>query len=303
MGLESLFLDTKLLRTFAAVARSGSMTRAAIELGVSQPAVSVQILKLEEQVGFELFIRADGRLRPTPAGTVFYSEVNKALGGIERLSQSALEIRTGHFGTVTVAAHPSASISLLPEVLARFGRDRPGVFVRMLTRHSHAISQMVPAQSFDVGVAECPLDEKDVVVRRFRLKCVAIVPSGHPLANHAELTPSLMAGQPFIGASSSHLVDMRVRSAFEEAGADLNVVASTEMYASTCALVAGGLGCSIIDSLSARTFASSGLETRPFSPDVHYDIGVFHAQSREPSMLASAFLETLYEALAPYSLS
>jgi DNA-binding transcriptional LysR family regulator len=293
-------MDIKLLKTFAAVVRYNSVTRVAEELGLSQPAVSIQIARLEEQVGFELFSRINGRLRPTSAGLVFYAEVNKALGSIEHLAQSARDIRAGQLGTVTVAGHPSASISLLPDIVARFTRDRPGVVVRMLSRHSQVLRQIMPVQSFDVGIAELPLDEKAVHLRRFRMRCVAVLPTGDSLARHAVLTPELLSHQPFVGASGSQQVNFRIRQVFEEAKADLSVVADTEMFASSCGLVAGGLGCAIVDPLSARTFHGLGLEIRQFDPPIFYDIGVFHSLQREPSVLAAAFLDVLYAALEPF---
>ena len=296
-------MDIRLLETFSAVVRHHSATRAAAELGVTQPAVSVQIARLEKKIGFELFARANGRMRPTPEGLVFHAEVSKALDSIERLAQSARNIRSGQIGTLIVAGHPSASISLLPGIVARFSSARPGVVIRMITRHSNVLSQMVPAESFDIGIAELPLDEAAVRLRRFRMRCVAILPAGNLLACHARLTPGLLSGQPWVATSAAHQAALQIRNAFQDAKAEWNVVADTEMFASTCGLVASGMGCAIVDPLSASLFCTSGLEIRPFEPEISYDIGVFYARERELSTLAAAFLEDLYAALQPYTFS
>jgi DNA-binding transcriptional LysR family regulator len=73
----------------------------------------------------------------------------------------------------------------------------------------------------------------------------------------------------------------------------MNIVAEVEFFASACGLVAAGTGWSIVDPLSARTFAHLGLVARPFEPAIAYEIGAFYRRDREPSVLAATFLELI----------
>src|SRR5258705_4126412 len=107
-------MDVRVLEAFRAVVDHRSVTSAAASLGLTQPAVSAQIARLEQELGFLLFDRGNGRLKPTPEGLLFYAEADKALNGIERLAQAAEQIRTAQMGRLVIAAHPSAAISLLP---------------------------------------------------------------------------------------------------------------------------------------------------------------------------------------------
>src|SRR5918997_903606 len=106
-------MDFRQLETFRAVIENRSATRAAAALGVTQPAVSAAIARLEAQVGFSLFERRGGRLEPTPEGLLFYGEVAHSLSGIDRLTQAVLDIRQVRAGRLAVASHPWAAISLL----------------------------------------------------------------------------------------------------------------------------------------------------------------------------------------------
>ena len=290
-------MDVKLLEAFRAVVDHRSMTAAAGAMGVTQPAVSTQIARLEETVGFPLFERANGRLKPTAEGMLFYAEASRVLGEVDRLQTATAQIREGQSGRLVIASHPSAAISLLPNLVAQFLAERPGVTVRLISRHTDVVSQLLPTESFDVGIAELPIDDSQVDVRRYGMRCVAILPPRHPLASRKPLTPQLLGPYPMVMPARSHQVPNRIRGVFSAAGVQINAVVEAEFFASLCGFVAAGTGWSIVDPLSARSFEHLGFVTRPFEPAITYEIGAFHRRDREPSVLATAFLDMLDDKL------
>jgi len=290
-------MDIRLLEAFRAVVDHRTVTGAAASLGVTQPAVSAQIARLEQELGFALFERGNGRLKPTPEGLLFYAEASKALTGIDRLTQAAQQIRTAQLGRLVIASHPSAAISLLPSLISAFLAERPGVLVRLVSRNSDVISRLLPSESYDIGIAELPVDESAVRLTRFRLRCVAILPPGHPLDARKRVTPALLAPHPVVALAPSLQTSARLRSAFANAGVEFCPIAEAEYFASLCGLVASGAGWSLVDPLSAQTFRHLGLSVRPFEPAIPYEIGAFWAKDREPSVLAQAFLALLSDKL------
>ena len=290
-------MDVRLLEAFRAVVDHRSVTNAAVATGVTQPAVSAQIARLEHELGFSLFDRSNGRLKPTAEGLLFYAEASKALTGIDRLTQAAEQIRTAQTGRLVIASHPSAAISLLPGLVSAFLAERPGVLVRLLSRNSDVISRLLPTESYDIGIAELPIEETAVRLTRFRMRCVAILPKGHELSTRGTLSPGVLSGHPVVSPARTLQTSMRVVKAFAEAGAEWNSVAEAEFFASVCGLVGGGAGWSIVDPLSARTFQHLGLVVRDFEPAIHYEIGVFSARDHEPSILAQSFLSLLADKL------
>jgi DNA-binding transcriptional LysR family regulator len=291
-------MDVRLLEAFRAVVDHRTVTNAATSLGVTQPAVSAQIARLEQELGFLLFERGNGRLKPTPEGLLFYAEASKALTGIDRLTQAALQIRTAQVGHLVVASHPSAAISLLPPIISAFLAERPGVLVRLVSRNSDVISRLLPSQSYDIGIAELPVDENAVKVTRFRLRCVAVLPPGHPVQTHRRLSPALLAPHPVVALAPTLQTALRLKTTFAEAGVELSPVAEAEYFATLCGLVASGAGWSLVDPLSSQTFQHLGLSVRPFDPAIYYEIGAFSAREREPSILAQAFLALLSDKLS-----
>ena len=290
-------MDVRLLEAFRAVVDHRSVTHAAAAMGVTQPAVSAQIARLEQELGFSLFDRSNGRLKPTAEGMLFYAEADKALTGIDRLTEAARQIRTAQSG-----GSSSPAIRALPSRCCRgwsrpSSRERPGVLVRLLSRNSDVISRLLPTESYDIGIAELPVDEAAVRLTRFRMRCVAILPAGHPLSRQETLSPALLSGHPCVALARTLQTSVRVVKAFAEAGAEWSPVAEAEYFASVCGLVGSGAGWSIVEPLSARAFQHLGFVVRAFEPAIHYEIGVFCARDREPSILAQSFMGVLADKL------
>jgi DNA-binding transcriptional LysR family regulator len=286
-------MDIRRLEAFVAVLKNGSVTQAAALLGVTQPAVSAQLLRLEEEVGFALFERTGNRVRPTAEALAFHAEVERTLSVLGDLGRTAESIRNGSFGSLVIVCHPSAGISLLPPAIAAFGRQRPGVRVQLFTRHSDAVRGLFPSRTFDIGIAELPIDPSGLAVTRHQMQCVAVLPEKHPLSAHDLITPELMHGEPFITVLPQRASYHQIRTAFAERGAYWNVVVEAEMFASVCGLVANGLGVSIVDPASAEEFAPLGVAVRRFAPAIPYDIAVFHSDICPPSLVTQAFLDVL----------
>lgn len=290
-------MDIKLLDAFRTVVSNNSITKAAEVLGVTQPAVSAQIARLEAAIGFSLFNRSGARLVLTSEGRRFYDEVIHALDQLQRLDRIAEGIRDGKSGKLVVASHPSASISLLPGIVARFLQDNPGAHVRMINRTSEEVRSFFPAASIDIGIAELPVDINGVTVRKCSHDCMAILPQGHPASSKALLTPKDLSEEPFIAMPPERMISHRIREAFAQEGAVLNAIAEVDFFSSICAMVAAGHGVSIVDAWSARMFSHLGIETRPFQPAVPYEIGIITSSERPLSRLAQVFLDLLNSSL------
>ena len=287
-------MDVKQLEAFRTVIDRRSVTAAARVLGLTQPAVSTQIARLEQAVGFTLFERAGRGLKPTPEGVLFYAEACRVLDEFERLTQTTEQIRQGEAGRLVIAGNPWAATALLPDLIARFLADRPGVTVQLITRNSDVISQLLPSQNYDLAIAELPVDSDELMVSRHRLRSVAVLPADHPAAKRQVLTPAHMARHPMVAPARTR-IDLRARiaSAFVQAGVLPRIVVEAEVTAAICAMVATGLGWALVDPLSARRHRHLGLVVRAFQPAIDYRFGVFSRRDREPSRLAAAFTEML----------
>ncbi len=290
-------MDVKLLEAFRTVMDNRSVTRAATILRVTQPAVSAQIARLEVLVGFDLFERTGGRLKPTPQGRQFYTEAMHTLGMIDRLEQVTTTIRSGRAGSIIIASYPVASVSILPELVTRFSAKHPDTIVRMINRTSEGVRSIFEATAVDIGMAIIPIDIPGIEVRKYVVPSVAVMPKGHPAAKKSIITPADFSDLPFVSMTQSRLIGHQVRSAFVDVGAKFRMVAECEYFSSICSMVASGLGVSVVDCWSALTFYSQGLEVRPFEPTIDTEIGVFFNLSKMPNLLTRDFLALLDDKL------
>lgn len=277
-----------------------SVSQAARTLGVSQPAVSALISRLEKQLGVLLFTRERRRLIPTSEANLLFVHVSEALEGLRRMANSVNEISKARTGTLNIVAHPTSSISWLPPFFADFQQQRPDIYVRLTTRSSEVL-RAVP-DTFDVGIAEPPLELPNMQTETFRLKCVAVLPTGHPLCDEKVITPKHLHGIPFITLSRWQSVHHEVGRTFHNAGAHLNAVHECEFFATAISLVAGGLGVSIVEPISVKMAAERDyVQVREFSPTIWYEAVLFSPQDRQRSILTEEFIQEFKHYIAPYS--
>lgn len=291
-------INVKHLECFRALMIHGTMTRAAELLGISQPGISAMIAALESTTGLNLFTRRSGRLQPTAEAKLFYPEATRALEAMEQAARSAAEIRSGHRGHLAIAAYASMSISLLPRLLSVFAENRPGLQMKIITRGSQGVRELMTTQQFDLAVAELPIDYPAANMEVFSYQCLCMLPKGHALAMLDEITPGDLDGVPFVTLFRGDPIYQQLAAAFSEYGARWNVVAETEFFSTACELVAAGCGVGVIDPVVSRPFTAD-VVLRPFKPAIQYQVAILKPTHVEPSQIAQAFADLLRQHLTP----
>jgi DNA-binding transcriptional LysR family regulator len=293
-------MDMRQIEIFVAAMEHASLTEAARTLGVTQPAVSAALAKLEREVNFPLFRRDGRRLTPTPEARQLRDQAVQVMAGFSQLTEAACGISAARRGALTVASSPSPGIAWLPSIVAGFRRDRPDVTVRLLTRSSREVRDLVSTYVFDLGVAEPPFDRTDVILRRYRFAVVAVLPAGHPLCAHEVITPRLLDGQDLVTSSPGGGTHASMSRAFEAAGAQRRVVAECEFFASAINLAAAGGGVCLVDPISAAASASPHIALRRFEPAVLYEVALLRPAGGELTRLATAFAAAFDAHVAPF---
>ena len=213
-------IDLKALRCFLAVARRGSLTKAGIELGISESAVSQRVKSLEAYLRVGLYEARGGKVQLTPAGERVASLAISAFGELESLEQAAAG--ASEIGELTLASHDSVLRYLLPTRIDAFYRAFPLAQLRLIARPVDATIRLVRSNECDLGVIP-----ETVVPDELVFKAVAtyptclILPKGHPLARRARTDfPSLMAdgsvGRYPLILLEVQREDGRIQRAFEQ---------------------------------------------------------------------------------------
>ena len=293
-------MDQRQLEIFDAVMTAPSATEAARRLGVTQPAVSTAMGKLERDVGFTLFRMEGRRLVPSAEARLLHREAAPVLADFRRLDEAVAGISAARAGRLTIASNPSPGVAWLPLVGAAFCRTRPDVRLRFLTRSSDEVRDLATVSAFDLGLAEAPFPQPELVVSRYSLTRVVVLPEAHPLAAHDVLTPKILSGQAMVATVQSTWSWEVAARAFEVAGAHCRIVADCEFAVTAINMVAAGMGLCLVDVPTARSAMPPGLVTRPFRPVLTYDVGLLRPARRPLTRLAEAFAAEIDGFIAPY---
>ncbi len=293
-------IKVRQLQAFHAVMVSRTVTEAAIRLRISQPAISSLVSSLEDDLGFKLFIREKGRLQPTDEAGYFHGGVVTALEGLKNIEQLATDIRCANVGTLRVAALPMLALEFLPRVAARFLEEHPGVNITLQARSSETVVNLITTQQFDVGFAETVYDPGWIDAEQRRLRCVCVLPENHPLVGNDVIHPIDLSGLPIITSPRDHLRTQRLQKLFSDYGAVLSIKLETPLFSSMCACVAAGIGCSIVDPITAHEYSGRGLIARRFEPGFFNDFAILFPATKSRSMIAHAFSALVTEFLNDY---
>lgn len=285
---------------FRTVVECRSMSRAAERLGISQPAVSGLIARFERETGFPLFVRSAGALEPTAEGHLLFANTEPALRGFEQLDRAVEDIRLKRTGALVIATHPLASVSLLPPVVGAFLRERPGVSVRIATRSSRLVRELIPSAAFDVAIAELPVERGAARPTRVRVSSVCVMAADHPLAARSVITPRLLDGHGIATLYREHVINAELRRACGRSGVAPEIRVEAEFAATACALALFGDLVAVVDPFTAEDHEARGAVIRPFTPRLPYEFAIYHPARGPVSGLARDFVAALRRHVARY---
>ena len=291
-------LSIRQLQSFVEIMRTGSVSAASRALNRTQPSVSTILVKLETELGFELFERRQGRLVPKPEAHFLFEEAALILDRINRTAQTMREIGDLDRGRLKIASLPGASLFLLPNMVASFVKDRPMVTASIMTRSSVKIHEWIASQQYDIGVAEIPPHTGGMNIQPIFLECVCALRKDDPLAAKPYLTPDDLDNVPMAALYPEHFTQQDARRVFEEAGKRFNIRFEMSIFIPGMTLVEQGVAYSLVDQISAASYQYSRgkdalLTFRPFRPRLPFDIAVLTPAHRPPSRLAEAFCKTI----------
>ena len=279
------------LRYFVAVAHEGSFTAAASRLFLSQPSLSVQIRKLERDVGARLFERTSRQIVLTAAGAALLEHAQVALDQLERGRERVAEVSDLREGEVRVGVLPSIGARMLPGVLAEFRRAHPRVVVRIVEHDvSREFEQLVRSGELDLAITRMPLTlsglHTDVLVRE---PVLLLVPAGHRLAGVEEATLVELAGEEIVGMRAGYGLRDLADRLLAEAGVRPRVVLETGQLAILHGMVAAGMGVALLPRLAA----GDGLTVPLVDPSAVRELGVVSRVSAHVSPPVQAFRRSL----------
>jgi len=277
-------MELRQLRYFIEVAEREHVTAAAEHLHVAQSAISLQISKLEDELGVTLFERVGRNVKLTQIGKIFLVYTKRAIQSIDFAKAKIDEYLDPEHGSINIGYPTSLANHLLPLVISAYKAEHPNVSYHL--RQGSYKDLIEAVKTGDIGLAflgPIPIDEPELETHiLFSERLSAIVPSTHPLASRKTLTLNELQNDEFVLFPKGYvLYDLAVK-ACQQAGFDPKVSAEGEDMDAIKGLVAAGIGVSLLpegtfyDRTTRRT-----IKIPIDAPQVKRTVGIITSKNRE----------------------
>jgi len=279
------------IEVFQAVYSSGSVTRAAEILNVSQPAVSKVLRHAEQQLGYALFDRVRGKLIPTPEADQLFSHVINVNDSVDRLRHVAENLRTAESGRIRIAATPAFGIDFLPRAIATYRETHGDTIFVVETLHHDEMANALLESRLEVGLAFDP----DAIPRIAgellgHGSFVVLTPPGIDFGEKEVLTIEDLAKHPFINLDIRGPLGRLLSTHIESSGSRLDPVAYVETYQVAKALVSYGVGVTITDEVTARSSGHDNVRVWPLAPALQFRIAALRLDKAPMSIVCRQFV-------------
>ncbi|MDA1096925.1 MAG: LysR family transcriptional regulator [Chloroflexi bacterium] len=255
-------MDTGYLRTFLEIVRRGSFSDAAHALGLTQPAVTFQVQRLERDLGARLLERGHGPIRLTTEGEEFRRRAERILFEEDALREGLANLAHEVRGHLSIAASTVPGEFVAPSLLADFFRLHPGSSASMTIADTDAVIESVLRGDCDLGLTGAQADNARLEQHAFvRDPVVLIVPINHPFSQKRSVTAVELANEAFVTRETGSGTMATVSKILRDAGLADSSWGATTVLGSTQAVISGvqaGLGVAFVSAFAAATPVKAG---------------------------------------------
>lgn len=285
-------MDLRQLRYFIAVSRLGSVTRAAEQCHVAQPAISIAIRNLEDELGVQLFERSHKKVSLTSTGQVFLSRAEDI---VERVAYSIKEMDDYsklERGVIRLGITPMLGAILFPYVLSRFRVDHPQLELLVVEEGALSVKDLLERGELDVGILaveqKWPKLEVTPLVRCEMFACLS---PEHPLAGRERIALSRLRDEPFILFKEDTISRRIILDECARYGISPKIVFSSNQIATIASLVERGVGVGFLFESLLRD--NPRIVSRHLARPLHLQAGLVWNRERYLSNASQAFIAAI----------
>ncbi|MBX8531621.1 LysR family transcriptional regulator [Pseudomonas cichorii] len=290
-------MNVKQLRAFLAVAQCLSFAQAGERLHLSQPALSLTIKSLEDDLGGQLLTRTTRTVSLTPEGETLLPLARQLLADWDNTEELLRQRFTLQMGKVSVAAMPSFAGNLLPGALKVFRGLYPRVNVAVHDVINEQVVEMVRHRRVELGIGFEPESSNSLVFTPFYMdRFVAVVAADSPLAERQQLTWSELLREDFIALQRPSAVRLLLEEAIAAQHGKLSVAFESHQLSTIGRMVANGLGVSAVPALCIQQMQELGARCIALvEPRIERRIGLMMLADHKLSAAAHALREVLIQ--------
>lgn len=262
-------MEMRDIQVFRAVMQAGTTSKAATLLGVSQPAVSQSIRKLETSSELRLFERVRGRLVPTQEAVALMVEVDRCFTGFEIIEHRIRSLKSFGLGRLAIASLPALGTGFMPRAIAAFGLGSRQIQMSFQIMSSRDVYQQVSGGQLDFGLMADELPVSGLEHSEFlSVHGVIVMHAQHPLARKKIIDADDLVSFPFIALNPEDAGRRALERALSLENKVLRPIIETPYSNSVCEFALRGIGMGMAHPIMALDYISRGLLLKPMSIDV-----------------------------------
>ena len=281
------------LRIFKTVAETGNFTRAADAVYLTQPAVSMQIRALEEELGQDLFYREHKRSVLTPAGEILLLHTRALMAEAEQAVQEIEDLQELRQGHISIACSDTFAAYMLTGMIGSFCEAFPNIRFSVYNGTTHEIAQLLINHDADIGFLLLPFHHSRITYREWiAYRDVAVCKAGHPSAKAGRYTIQTLASEQLLILETG----TATREAFDTVLTRAGVVPERAMELGSVAVqkefAADGIGIAVVPEYAVKTECKSGrLVSIPVDGLPQKTIALCYLKEKSLSKAARAFID------------
>ena len=290
-------VDLFFIKSFVAVAQTGSFRMAAERNNITQPAVSQHIHILEQKLHCSLFERSSRKTTLTPAGKVFFVYAQQILDAYQNATTEIEKMNNLSIGSISVASIYSIGLYQLKPIIQHFLKKYPNINIHLEYCHHNAVYQMVKDKLVDFGLVAFPKETPGFKTDIFTYDELVLVQSPkHRLFKKNEKVPLKNLNEmDFVGFDSATPTGQAIHQFFKNHEIKINLVKEYENIDTVKNAIEVGLGLSILPKTTiSKELKEASLETIPLQGfDLKRPLGIVHKNQKVFTKAAKIFLESI----------
>lgn len=291
-------MTPKQLEVFRAVMSTGTTIGASVVLKMSQSAISRQLSALEADLGFNLFHRDRGRLLATAEARILVEEVDELADMLARLKRRTDELGAGRFGRslLKMGFPHSMTTTILPKVIRQFLADTSSVSLELVAGPYSYVEHAVMGRMADFGFVRLPTEDLGFeVMPLFSSGTLCAVPVDHPLADRDTISAADLDKTDMVLLGRLRHNRHEIENLLRDARSEVRCRVETHSVESSIALVAEGIGISIVPAFIGSFISSDRVRLVPLTPTEPIDYGIITLRDSPLSRPMLLFIEMLTE--------
>jgi len=291
-------MEFQQLRYFIEVVKNENFTTAAARCHVTQPTLSHQIKKLEEELGERLFQRNNRMVRPTEFGKRLYPKAMEILEGIRQLHEESHAFQDTIQGSLRVGAIPTIAPYYLPRLLKKSHETYPHLNFEIFEEPTHRILDSLRRGRIDLAILSRPLDDESEWVFRdvFEDEILATLPHWHPLADEESLDLTLLGSEPMVLMQEAHCLSQQTLRFCERQGITPKVAIESSQLDTVIGMVEAGMGVSFTPEMAIDHFQNREVKFLNVDPfPITRPISLIWHRQRKLVRSEQAFIDLVLE--------